>query len=62
MILITAGDDGFVRLWSVTTGQRIHARISENPFDDAVIGLQFSRQNNDNGLWIAGQDVEYWSI
>lgn len=61
-MLITAGDDHFVRLWSVNTGERIHARISENRFDDAVIGLQFSRQNNDHGLWIAGQDIEYWSI
>jgi WD40 repeat protein len=60
-MLISGGNDRFVRLWSVNTGQRIHARISENHFDDVVGGLQFSRKN-DNGLWVAGQEVEYWSI
>ena len=61
-ILITAGDDRYVRLWSVNTGQRIHARVSENPFDDTIISLQFSRQENENALWVAGQHLEYWSI
>src|SRR5271168_2427972 len=47
----SAGEDRYVRLWSVNTGQRIHARISENTFDDFVVGLQFSRRHQqDNGL------------
>jgi len=54
-----AGEDGYVRLWSVTGGQRIHARVSEFMFQEPVVGLQFSRE--DEGLWIAGQDVQYWS-
>lgn len=58
-ILIPAGEDGYVRLWSVTGGQRIHARVSEFMFQEPVVGLQFSQE--DDGLWIAGQDVEYWS-
>ena len=56
---ISAGEDSYVRLWSVNTGQRIHARVSENPFDEPIVGLQFSQK--DGGLWIAGKDVEYWS-
>jgi len=56
-----AGDDGFVRLWSIQSGQRLHAKISEVPFNDNVIGLQFSR-GRDNGIWVAGSELEYWSI
>lgn len=60
-LLILAGEDHYVRLWSVNTGQRIHARISENAFDSAIIGIQFSRKL-DNGIYIAGQEMEFWSI
>jgi hypothetical protein len=60
MQLIIAGEDQFVRLWSVHTGERIHARVSETAFDDTVVGLQFSR-TEEKGLWIAGKDLEYWS-
>lgn len=59
-VLAAAGEDGYVRLWSVTGGQRIHARVSEFPFQDGVVGLQFSTME-EGGLWIAGQEVEYWS-
>jgi len=56
---MVAGEDGYVRLWSVMSGQRIHARVSERAFSDGVVGLQFSETGD--GLWIAGQEVEYWS-
>lgn len=49
-----------MRLWSISTGEKLHARISEYRFDDNVVGLQFSREMD--GLWIAGHTVEYWSI
>lgn len=50
-----------MRLWSVYTGQRIHAKISENPFEYIPVGLQFSRQH-DTGLWIGGGNIEWWDI
>ena len=59
-VVAAAGDDNYVRLWSVNSGQRIQARLSENPFDDNVIGLQFSREMD--GLWVGGQKVERWGI
>ena len=60
-ILAAAGEDGCVRLWSVTSGQRIHARVSEFPFGEGVVGLQFSSVE-EGGLWIAGEEIEYWSL
>ena len=63
-----AGDDRIVRLWSVNSGQRIHSRLSEhafenqvNGFENHVVGLQFSRKV-ENGIYIAGHEVEFWSI
>ena len=56
-----AGEDRYVRLWSVNTGQSIPARISKEKFDTPVIGLQFSHLE-DNGLWVAQKHLEYWSI
>ena len=56
-----AGDDHCVRLWSVHTGQRIYARISDNTFPDEIVGVQFSHKE-DSGLWIAGQELQYWSV
>ena len=41
-------------------GQRIHARVSEVPFSERVVGIQFSTKSDD-GIWIAGKEVEYWS-
>jgi WD40 repeat protein len=64
---LLAGDDCRVRLWSVNTGERIHARVSEtpfdvseNPFETCIAGLKFSHRNE--GLWVAGEELEYWSI
>lgn len=57
-----AGDDQYVRLWSVSTGRRIHARVSKKAFDDQIVGLRFSCQKEDEGLWIAQKHLEYWSV
>jgi hypothetical protein len=57
---MVAGEDGYVRLWSVMNGQRIHARVSEFTFAERVVGIQFSTKTDD-GIWIAGKEVEYWS-